>query len=153
MPSTHTFPSIFWWAGQSLQSVSWKSQDLKGAPSSCARAPRPMVNSSSLFAFRYFLAFYGFNVTALTNGIFVEGLSLKKQMLECCRLLLGQIIKTVSSLRMSTTAFQVFANPFPVWRSWLDITNKTSCYWLMFLWSCPAAVRPDHKVGKYVKVR
>lgn len=78
VPSTHTFPSIFWWAGQSLQSVSWKSQDLKVAPSSCGTAPRPLVNSSSLFAFRYFPAYDGFNATALTNGIFVEGLSLKK---------------------------------------------------------------------------
>lgn len=120
------------------------------APSSCARAPRPTMNSSSLFAFRYFPALDGFNASALTNGIFVKGLSLKK-MLKCCRLLLGQIIKTVSSLRMSTTAFQVFANPFLVWRSWLDITSKTSCYWLMFLWSCPAAVPLDHKVGIYTQ--
>lgn len=36
------------------------------------------MNSSSLFAFRYFPDCDGFNATALTNGIFVEGLSLKK---------------------------------------------------------------------------
>lgn len=141
-------PSIFWWSDRSLQSVSWKSQDLKKAPSSCGRAPRPMANSSWLFAFRYFPVYDGFNATALTNGIFRKGLVLEN-ILKCCRLLWGPIIKTVSSLRMSTTAFQVYANPSPAWRSWPVITNKTSCYWLMFLWSCLASVHPDPKVGKY----
>lgn len=46
------FPSSLVWSDQSLQSTSWKSQDLKVTRSFCDRVPRPMTTSSSLFVFR-----------------------------------------------------------------------------------------------------